>query len=79
MTNELSAALRPFTVLLQEHKGGEDDEPIFGIITLGDLRRVVAAGWYTYENDTGMPCEMVDDGWGGGCACIGPVLSESGK
>lgn len=46
--DELLVALEPFSRLLQEHNSvGKDDRPIFGInsvtITLGDLRRAVAA------------------------------------
>ena len=45
---ELRDLLRPFAALLQDHNSkGSDEQPIFGInnatITLGDLRRALAA------------------------------------
>lgn len=46
--DQLRDLLRPFAALLQEHnRKGPDDQPIFQIndaaITLGDLRRALAA------------------------------------
>lgn len=46
--DQLRDLLRPFAALLQDHnRNGSDDQPIFGIndatITLGDLRRALAA------------------------------------